>query len=97
MDLETIALGITGTLAIYATVDYERRMRIDKLTDHLITDSCYRRTDNRDLNLPSKQKFMVTGFDTYRAVQRYNQVYDALQEKGDTADFKELLKLWDVK
>ena len=96
MDWETI-LGITGTLTVYGIVDYERRVRIDRLTDLLITDSCYRRTDNRSLNLPPKQKFLILGRDTYLAVRRYNNVYATLQEKGDTADLREMVKLFEMK
>jgi len=97
MDLETIALGLTGTLAMYIIVDYERRVRIENETNHLIADSCYRRIDNRALNLPPKQKILILGLDTYLAVRRYNEVYAALQEKGDTADPRELEKLFEMK
>ena len=97
MDLETIALGITGTLAIYTIVDYERRVRIENEANNLIAGSVYKRTNNLPLDLPPKQKFLILGLDTYLAVRQYNEVYAALQEKGDTADPRELHKLFEMK
>lgn len=90
-------LGIVGSVSVYMIVDYERRIRIEQETDHLITDSCYRRTDGRPVQLPPKQKFRIAGLDTYLAVQRYNRVYAALQEKGDNADPRDLQKLFKMK
>lgn len=98
MDLaEIIGLGVAASAAVYMKVDYERRVRIDSLTDGLIADSCYRRNNYLPLKLPPKESFTVLGLDTYRAVRRYNQVYDALQEKGDTTDSRELTKLFEMK
>ncbi|MBI4147249.1 hypothetical protein HY494_01210 [Candidatus Woesearchaeota archaeon] len=97
MGLDTILLGITGTLALYATIDSERRAHIEAVTDNLIADSCRKRTDNLPLNLPPKLSYAVTGVDSYQAKRRYEIVYSVLLEKGDTADSRELLKLFDVK
>jgi|SRR3989338_11022064 len=97
MELETILLGITGTLAVYVAVEHERTAHINEVTTFLIFDSCYSRNNNSPLNLPPKESFLVLGLDTYRAVNRYEKVYAALQEKGDTVDSRELEKLFDVK
>ena len=92
--MNIIILG-AGAIGTYMLVDEERRNHIYKITDHLIADSVYRRIDNRPLNLPLKQSFMVTGYHSYQAVKRYKKVYAALQEMGD-ADPRELEKLFDI-
>jgi len=98
MDLaEIIDIGAATSAALYMIVDYERRVGINKITNQLITASCSRRADNRSLDLPPKQEFLILGLDTYLAVRRYNEVYAALQEKGETTDPRELEKLVDVK
>ncbi|MEK6905737.1 MAG: hypothetical protein AABX24_05030 [Nanoarchaeota archaeon] len=97
MGLGTILLGITGTLVLYTTIDTERRVRIGDVTGHLIADSCKKRIDNQPLTLPVKQSYWPTGIDSYLAIRRYNKVYAALQEKGDTADSRELMNLFKMK
>jgi len=39
----------------------------------------------------------MSGYPSYKAIKRYEKVYAALQEIGDTADSRELEKLFDVK
>ena len=96
MDLDLILLGLAGGATAYLFVDNERSLHIDKVTNDIITDSCYRRTDGRPLRLPAKESFKVSGYSSYKAAKRYEKVYAALQEKGDNADARELEELFKV-
>ncbi|GEM_PF-5635633 len=95
MDLDTIMTGIAGGLALYVLVEGERKYSIDQITDNIIIDSCYRRTDNRPLRLPEKKFFKMSGYPSYKAIKRYEKVYAALQEMGE-ADVREVEKLFKV-
>src|SRR3989344_2378167 len=95
MELEMIVGGTVGGLALaYAAADYIRGTRIDKATDGLITDSVRNRIQGELLVLPQKESYTIAGFETYKAVKRYERVYERLQELGEEAEFKELMKLF---
>ena len=94
LDLEYILLGVAGGAAGYVIMEKAKTKSINMAADRLVFDCCVQRIHSQPLKLPEKEDFKVTGYHSYKAIQRYEKIYTTLQELSDTAEAREIEKLF---
>ena len=94
LDLEYILLGVAGGAAVYVFMEEGKTKSINMAADKLIFDSCVQRIHGQPLKLSEKEDFRVTGYHSYKAIQRYEKIYKALHELDANADSREIEKLF---
>ena len=96
LDLEYIALLVAGGAASYFALEKFKSESISKTADRLVFDCCVKRIDGMLLEPLTKENFKVTGYQSYKAIQRYEKIYKALHELDANADSREIERLFKV-
>lgn len=96
LDLEYIALAVVGGAVSYFAVEKFKSQSISKAADELVFDCCVKRIDGELLEPLTKENFKVTGYHSYKAIERYNKIYQALHELDANADVREIERLFKI-
>ncbi|MEK6939708.1 MAG: hypothetical protein AABX31_03185 [Nanoarchaeota archaeon] len=96
LDLDFILLAVAGGAASYFTVEKFKSQSIRKAADRMVFDCCVKRIDGELLEPLKKEDFKVTGYHSYKAIERYNKIYNALHQLDANAASREIEKLFKV-